>query len=264
MNKVIWAIILSVATAAGVLFLPAFIFKISALFLIIGSLVEYSRLVFSVSTQRIITIVVGSVVAVALIFVWPENQVLFVVFAGAVFILALLFMWQTKVLEGVLTNLANSVFAVFYLVLGLAMWCWLRDLPQGQAWVLMTLAGSCLSDSGAYIVGKSFGKHKFAPMVSPNKTIEGFGGALLGSLLGVFIVHAIFIKTVFWPHLLILAVIIWLVSAMGDLVESLIKRSLAVKDSGDLIPGHGGLLDRLDALVFTGPAVFVYVKNIIH
>ncbi len=263
MKKIISAILLSLAAIALVLYLPAFLFKIIVLVLLVASLVEYTRLAFSKKKQQMPTIIIGVLVAAAFVFVWPESSFLSVVLLVGVFALAMSFMYQAKKIEGIFNSLAFACFPLFYLVLGLSMWTWLRDLPQGQTWVLLTLAGSCLSDSAAFIFGKSIGKRKFAPLISPNKTMEGFGGALLGSLLGVFLVHFLFLKDVAWLHLVILAVLIWLLSAMGDLIESLIKRGLDVKDSGDLIPGHGGLLDRLDALVFTGPVVFVYVKYVL-
>ena len=104
------------------------------------------------------------------------------------------------------------------------------------------------------------GKRKFAPMVSPNKTMEGYFGALVGALVGAFVIKYFFFPSLGALWIVGLSLIIWIVSPFGDLVESFLKRSIGVKDSGTLIPGHGGILDRLDAVIFTAPAVFIYFK----
>ncbi len=136
-------------------------------------------------------------------------------------------------------------------------------MEGGQSIVLLVLAPACLCDTFALIAGKAFGRHKFAPLVSPQKTVEGFIGALFGSVLGVAAIKWLLIPDINWYLVLGLAVVIWITSPFGDLVESMLKRSCGVKDSGVIIPGHGGILDRLDALIFTGPAAYVYMKYVV-
>ncbi len=97
-------------------------------------------------------------------------------------------------------------------------------------------------------------------MVSPNKTLEGYAGALLGSALGTGIVFAWGLQEYAVVHAVAIALLIWIVAPMGDLIESMLKRSFGVKDSGTLLKGHGGILDRLDALIFSGPVVYAYAK----
>ena len=131
-------------------------------------------------------------------------------------------------------------------------------------WVLLlAMVPACLCDVFGLIAGKCVGRHKLAPMVSPNKTVEGLIGALAGSMLGAFAVRYAILPELSALAVAGLAVVIWISSPFGDLVESLMKRSCGVKDSGAIIPGHGGVLDRLDALVFTGPAAYAYVKYVI-
>ncbi|MEM9730867.1 MAG: phosphatidate cytidylyltransferase, partial [Myxococcota bacterium] len=133
----------------------------------------------------------------------------------------------------------------------------LRDFPPTGAWVLLAFAIAWGSDTSAYFVGRKFGKTKLAPRISPKKTVEGAAGGLAGS---VFFAVAI---SLFIPKLpavdaVALAIVAGVAGQAGDLFESVLKRSSGVKDSGGILPGHGGLLDRVDALVFTGPATWIY------
>jgi phosphatidate cytidylyltransferase len=115
------------------------------------------------------------------------------------------------------------------------------------------------SDTGAYFAGRFFGKHKLAPRVSPSKTIEGAVGGMAASILVAVIWQVVWLhnELPLW-HAVVLAAIANVFGQSGDLVESLIKRSTGVKDSGSILPGHGGLLDRIDALMFTATACLLY------
>ena len=123
------------------------------------------------------------------------------------------------------------------------------DLAQIAAWTALAMLGTWIADSGAYVFGKSLGKHKLSPRLSPNKTVEGYiGGILSGTILTVVIA---FFFNLSLPIALILGLLVSVVSPAGDLGISLLKRSVGVKDSGNLLPGHGGALDRIDSLVWS-------------
>ncbi len=136
----------------------------------------------------------------------------------------------------------------------------IHQFEHGGAWVLLAMWIAWASDTGAYFAGRFFGKHKLAPRVSPAKTIEGALGGLLASLTGALAAHFWFLPTLPLVNALVLVAIANVLGQAGDLVESLVKRSTGVKDSGSILPGHGGMLDRVDALMFTSTACWVYLE----
>ena len=135
--------------------------------------------------------------------------------------------------------------------------------PQDGTFLLIaTFLSIALGDIAAYFIGTRFGKHKIAPSVSPNKSWEGFIGGIFGSLAG----GALFAGLLFDLSLaagLGIGAIVAVLAPAGDLVESLAKRELGVKDSGRILPGHGGFLDRLDAIIFCCPVVYLFLRTIV-
>lgn len=119
-----------------------------------------------------------------------------------------------------------------------------------------------VNDSFAYIVGKSFGKQKLFYSISPHKTVEGFLGGLLFCCISASIVSRYVDLTLTTPNWLIIAIIVSVFGTLGDLIESKLKRESNVKDSGKIIPGHGGILDRLDSIIFASPYIYLYLKLI--
>jgi phosphatidate cytidylyltransferase len=161
-------------------------------------------------------------------------------------------------------RLGVAVFGVFYVggltaLLGLLH----RQSPDGPRWFLVVLTTTFANDTGAYFAGRSFGRHKLYPTVSPGKTVEGAVGGLLAALGALFVVRATFFPRLTAADCLLVAGPASVLGPLGDLVESLLKRSAGVKDSGRLLPGHGGLLDRMDALLFVGAWVYVYARYLV-
>jgi phosphatidate cytidylyltransferase len=134
----------------------------------------------------------------------------------------------------------------------------------GALLLLWLIAVTKFTDMGAYLTGSLIGKHKMIPHVSPGKTWEGFGGALFFSQLAGCGLFALFPNQLAilggWPHVIGLGVLLALLSVVGDLAESVLKRSLNAKDSGQMLPGIGGALDLIDSLCFTAPALYFYLK----
>jgi len=138
----------------------------------------------------------------------------------------------------------------------------LRLVPVelGGPWVMMLLLTTIMSaDSAALFVGSAIGRHKMSPRISPGKTWEGLAGGLAGGVLGALIVRHFGLPWMPVPHAVVLAVLVAVAGTAGDLAESLVKRWAGVKDSGTLFPGHGGMLDRLDSLLFGAPVVYYYL-----
>ena len=146
-------------------------------------------------------------------------------------------------------------------------------VPAGLAmialpsWLLLAILGLVwISDTAAYLVGRAFGRHKLAPSVSPGKTIEGAAGAIVASIAYAVILAAAMpaigahVKGVAWVPYAAAAVMLCVCGILGDLFESLAKRHAGVKDSGKLLPGHGGVLDRIDSLIYAAPLFFYFAR----
>lgn len=132
----------------------------------------------------------------------------------------------------------------------------LRFLPEGGSWLIVLTAITAGSDSGAYYVGRAFGKTKLCPTISPNKTREGAMGGLATGLVTALIFASIFLSNPSWAFLVMVAVLLTGAGIAGDLTESIIKRGTGVKDSGHCLAGHGGILDRIDSLLFAAPILY--------
>jgi phosphatidate cytidylyltransferase len=162
-----------------------------------------------------------------------------------------------------LSRAALMLFGVLYAGFLPTLLLHLRRLDDGQGWFLMLLAIVWLADTGAYFSGRALGKHKMYPAVSPGKSWEGAVGGLLSSVGGAFLCRALFLKGLTVPQVLLISVPAGILGQLGDLVESLIKRAYGVKDSGRSIPGHGGVLDRFDAIFFAAPYIY-FIARVLH
>jgi phosphatidate cytidylyltransferase len=134
-----------------------------------------------------------------------------------------------------------------------------RDLGgDGPAYVVLTIMFAWFGDTGGYFAGRFLGKHKLYEAVSPKKTVEGSIGGLAGSVFGALLAHFWFLPSLSLVHGVLLALVAGALGQAGDLGESALKRSTGVKDSGAIVPGHGGILDRVDALLVTSAVTFLY------
>lgn len=138
----------------------------------------------------------------------------------------------------------------------------LHGVTYGRQWVFLVLLIVMAGDTCAYFTGVSFGRRKLYPAVSPNKSIEGAAGGLAGSIVGALVAKLTFFPALAGLDCIALGVGLGVAGQLGDLFESLLKRSFQVKDSGTLIPGHGGILDRLDSLLFAFPLAYYYSRTL--
>ena len=181
-----------------------------------------------------------------------------IVMSGVLMATLTYFLCRVGDIETVAQRVSLSILGLAWAGGLLAVTASLRLLPDGTGWLVLACGLAWGSDSGAYFAGRAFGRRKLYPKVSPNKTWEGAIGGIISATAIVFAVRAVLSVDIPVLDLLILAPIGAALGQVGDLAESLLKRSVGVKDSGRIMPGHGGLFDRIDALMFTGPVVFAY------
>jgi phosphatidate cytidylyltransferase len=162
-------------------------------------------------------------------------------------------------LEQSLRDGAMTLFGVLYLGLTLGTLSMTRLLPLGEWLIFFLLLVTWASDTGAYLVGTLYGRHRLAPTISPKKTVEGLVGGLIAAIITGYAARWWFLPELSGLDCLILATLLTITGLWGDLTESAIKRSVGMKDSGRILPGHGGMLDRLDSLLFTAPVFYYYV-----
>lgn len=152
-----------------------------------------------------------------------------------------------------LEALLRSLFGIYYVGFGLSHFVLLRGLEDWKPWILSILAVTYLGDGAAYLVGSTLGRTKLSPLLSPKKTVEGALGGLAGSLLALAVCKFLFFPGWALGQVIGVAFLLSASAQMGDLLESLVKRSVGAKDSGTWLPGHGGILDRVDSILLSGP-----------
>ncbi len=201
-------------------------------------------------------------------YLWGEKIFLFFLLA-ILYSLALFLVIRGKT-EGATSNLALSLLGFFYVAGLFSYLILLREMPPetsykiGGLWIVYVLICIWSCDTFAYFIGAPLGKHPLSPRVSPKKTVEGFGGGILGALVAAFFSHFVFFASAQLKDLLIVSVIVAFVGQVGDLTESLFKRDAQLKDTSHIIPGHGGILDRFDSLLFVSPIVYYYLKFVVY
>lgn len=228
-----------------------------ALFSAIG-IAEFYRMALP---ERRLELWLAALAGPALLFLpLAGNDKLIISCIGLLFLaFSLLFLFRVCTIDTAAQEVAFALLAFLYIPFLLMHLVQLRQTTFGIQWLVVTMLIVMTSDSAAYYTGSAFGKHRLYPLVSPKKSIEGSIGGLVGSLGGT-----LFAKFTFFPQLtfrdaIVTALVIGMVGQAGDLFESLLKRSFGVKDSGSIIPGHGGVLDRMDSILFAAPITYYYV-----
>jgi phosphatidate cytidylyltransferase len=159
---------------------------------------------------------------------------------------------------GVSVRIAITMLGLIYLGLGVGHLELIRRLADGQGYALMVVFGTWAGDTVAYFTGRYFGATPMAPRLSPKKTWEGFAGGFIGTVLLVVFI-GLYYRAIGEFHSLVIGITIGLIGPLGDLFESLVKRDVEIKDAGRFLPGHGGILDRFDAMLFSAVAVYYVV-----
>jgi phosphatidate cytidylyltransferase len=244
----------------GIRYSPPWLFSLLIGTVALFALWEFLSLYFP-ETSSICTKGFSCLITALLLVVVYEGlpEILIVGLLGIVALIMIGFFISPIVAKHRLPRWAAYIFGVLYVGLLLSHYILLRNLENGVALVFFVILVTWLSDTGGFFVGKTWGKHPLASRLSPKKTIEGLLGGVLFSVVGAILSQLTFAPFFSLGQCVMLGGGLALLGALGDLAESAIKRSVSVKDSGTIIPGHGGVLDRVDSLLFTGPAMYYYV-----
>jgi len=222
------------------------------------ALYEFYRLCFG-SRSHSWLIGIGLVGFAALIFGAHRHDMILPTLLATLVCIMSVPLFSRSPLEQSLRDGAMTLFGVLYLGFTLGTLSMTRLLPEGEWLIFFLLLVTWASDTGAYYAGTLCGRHPLAPRISPKKTIEGLVGGLISAIIVGYVARWWFLPGLSGLDCLILAILLTFTGLWGDLTESVMKRSVGVKDSGGILPGHGGMLDRLDSLLFAAPAFYYYV-----
>lgn len=178
--------------------------------------------------------------------------------AAGVIISLLIRLMKSGDIRRVIDEAGFLYLGVFYVVFLLSFLVLVRGISHGKLWILLLFFITWAGDTSAYYSGLSWGKRKLYPEISPKKSIEGLAGGFLGGVAASIISKLTFFSLLSFADSLLVAAVIGVMGPLGDLSESMLKRSCGVKDSGGIIPGHGGILDRMDSILFSAPFVYYF------
>jgi phosphatidate cytidylyltransferase len=207
--------------------------------------------------ERAIGILLGMIVA-CLIYV-GNTPLLHALLCFNVIFLCLLYMLKSRNFSLAVSKIALTLFGILYVGFLLSFVTLIDKSTPGKQWLFFLMSTVWAADIGGFFAGSLLGRHKLYPKVSPNKTFEGFGGGMLGAIAVALVFRKLFFPLLDVSDCVVLGASLALLGQMGDFTESMIKRSAQVKDSSNLIPGHGGVLDRLDSFLFSAPFLYYYI-----
>jgi phosphatidate cytidylyltransferase len=213
--------------------------------------------------ERTLGVVLGLALSAHVYFRTGEGLSLTLLLAGSTVLAFVYLLFRHGAIETVAARMAALGFGWVYVALLLVFVALLKTLPTGHGWVLLTLTLVWFSDTGAYFAGRFLGPtfpHKLYEAMSPKKTVVGAFGGVAGSFLAAVLAKVFWLPQLEWVDCVALTLPANVLGQVGDLCESMLKRSLGVKDSGALLPGHGGMLDRIDALLFAAPYIYAYAR----
>jgi phosphatidate cytidylyltransferase len=196
---------------------------------------------------------IGLGLILSILISYGDIKIAFPFFVFLLLFLSILFMGTSQNLSLTIPHIGITLFGIFYIGYLLSHVFLIRKMVDGTQWVLFLIATVWAGDISAFLSGSFLGRHKLYPKISPKKTYEGLVGALIGSIIIALLFAHLFIPRLGKGLCILLAICLGILGQGGDFIESMLKRSAQVKDSGSLIPGHGGMLDRLDSFLFSAP-----------
>jgi len=251
-------IVLAVILLLIIIFGPLELITAVIMLAIIVGMGEYNSIVFGQGflKEKIEGLLIAILIPAAAFLGDPQWLMAILAFgAMAVF---MIFLWKVNEKNFDFSAVTKVIFGMVYIPLLTSHFILLRKLDSGMLWILLVLVIAIIGDTVALYVGKSLGRRKLIPLVSPGKTIEGTIGLIVGATLAACLFGYFFLPGISVMHFLILGSIGSIIGQLGDLSESAIKRNYGKKDASSLLPGHGGLMDRMDSLIFVAPFVYYY------
>lgn len=256
-QRILTALVLIPIAVLFIIYSNDFIFFVVILALILLATYEFSILVEKAGYKIIRTpILIGSLLIPFSFFIDRVDVFLFSVFIVTSTTLVIK-LFSKMPLEDTFRTVGFTFLNVFYVPFYFSFIILLKNINYHYVFFLFAIIW--VSDSFAYFLGSRYGKHKLYELISPKKSIEGFVAGLIGGILAGFIYSMFFMKIGFL-HVIVISFLISLFGAVGDLIESMFKRKAQVKDSGHIFPGHGGMLDRIDSLLFGAPILYFYIE----
>lgn len=260
-KRIIFGLLAGSIVIITILFLPKWVCNVLAMLLALGGIYEFIKAMEKGGYRPLKAI--PYLTCLGLLFVNSNNSILLYKFSFSIFsflILGILIygLFSTK---RTLIDVSLSVFSILYIPFLLSFFLstyYVENIGTYLIW--FALFGACLSDAFAYFVGVKFGRHKLCPNISPKKTIEGAVGALIGTAI-VFLIYATILNKYhgfdiqYW-QIILFGIVSSAFAQIGDLVASSIKRFVGEKDFGSCFPGHGGVLDRIDSVLFVAPVIY--------
>lgn len=208
-------------------------------------------------------VVLGSVLGALLVAeayhpLYPGGENFYI--AASLILIMIVRLFSTRPVEGAIEDVSATFIGIIYVALLFSFQVSIRAGAEGRQWLVFLYFVIWASDIGAYAIGIPFGRHRLYEKVSPKKSIEGLIGALVASAGMALLCRIWFMPPIRKGEAVGLALLLAAIGTVGDLVESLFKRSAGIKDSGNIIPGHGGILDRMDSMMFAAPVLYYYLR----
>ena len=233
-------------------------FAVLIIFASLAGMEEYNRMAFGrgLNLEKVETLVIALFILLAAFF--ANIPLLLAVLTFAVMTVLIMNLLRIRKQGLDMAHAGRVILGVLYIPLLMAHFILIRQSQAGVLWIFFILVLAFTGDIAAYYIGRRFGKRKLLPEVSPGKTVEGTMGLVAGSIAGCLLYKLFFFPMLPAAHAAVLGLVGSVVGQLGDLSESALKRAAGVKDSGTMLPGHGGILDRLDCLMFITPFVYYY------
>lgn len=243
---------------ALIIYAPPLLFDAVIILLILVAAMEYNRMTFGDGRTREKVEVLAVSVLIPLAFIAGDATLVLAVLVLSSIAVFAAHLLQVREGDASIAPVMGVVFGFVYIPLALSHFILVRRGSEGVVWIFFIIVLAFAGDIAAFYVGRTWGKRKLLPAVSPGKTEEGMYGLIAGSTIACIVFQQFFFPQLPVVHAAVLGCVGSIIGQLGDLCESAIKRASGFKDSGALLPGHGGLLDRLDCLIFIVPFVHYY------